>query len=112
MTFLDENPNEVITILFTNPEGLSLQDVWAPPFENSGIAAIAYVPPTLPMQQSAWPTLGELIESGKRVVAFVDYIGSDGTTLPYISEEFENVSPLLSFVHMFGFLDVRLFSRV
>ncbi len=52
---------------------------------------MSYIPPSLPVQQSAWPTLGELIEAGTRVVNFVDYIGDDGTTLPYISEEFENV---------------------
>lgn len=35
-SFLDANPNEVITFLFTNPEGLSVADVWKPAFDNSG----------------------------------------------------------------------------
>ena len=34
-TFLDANPNEVLTLLFTNPEGLSVKDVWKPAFDNS-----------------------------------------------------------------------------
>lgn len=34
-TFLDANPNEVLTLLFTNPEGLSVEDVWKPAFDNS-----------------------------------------------------------------------------
>ena len=51
-TFLDANPNEVLTLIFTNPEGASLSDLWDPPFQASGIADLAYVPPHLPMRQS------------------------------------------------------------
>jgi len=70
--FLDANPNEVLTLLFTNPEGLSVLDVWKPAFDASGITPLAYVPPHLPIKQSEWPTLGQLIDSGKRVVVFLD----------------------------------------
>lgn len=35
-TFLDANTNEVVTLLFTNPEGISVSDVWLPVFEDSG----------------------------------------------------------------------------
>jgi len=87
-TFLRENPNEVLTLLFTNPEGLSFPDVWAPVFEASGVSGYAYVPPQNPMPQGAWPTLGEMIASGKRLVVFVDFIGSDGKTVDYILPEF------------------------
>jgi hypothetical protein len=34
--FIDANPNEVITLLFTNPENLSVKDVWKPAFDESG----------------------------------------------------------------------------
>jgi len=37
--FLDANPNEVLTLLFTNPEGLSVLDVWKPAFDASGISS-------------------------------------------------------------------------
>ncbi|KAI0246079.1 PLC-like phosphodiesterase [Lactifluus subvellereus] len=87
-TFLRENPNEVLTVLFTNPEGLSFPDVWAPAFEASGVSGYAYVPPQNPMPQGAWPTLSEMIASGKRLVVFVDYIGSDRGTVDYILPEF------------------------
>ena len=50
--FLTANPNEVITLLFTNPEGASLPDLWDPPFQKSGIADLAYVPPSIPVKQS------------------------------------------------------------
>ncbi len=36
-TFLNANPNEVLTLLFTNPEGLSVLDVWKPAFDASGM---------------------------------------------------------------------------
>ncbi|KAJ7115416.1 PLC-like phosphodiesterase [Mycena epipterygia] len=89
-TWLDANPNEVITLLFTNPEGLSIPDVWAPAFEQSGIASLAYTPPMNPMPQSAWPTLGSMIDAGTRVVIFLDAgaDGSDGGVVPYILPEF------------------------
>ncbi|KAI0259107.1 PLC-like phosphodiesterase [Gloeopeniophorella convolvens] len=87
-TFLKNNPNEVLTLLFTNPEGLSFPDVWAPAFEASGVADFAFVPPQNPMQQSAWPTLGDMIASGKRVIVFIDAIGSDGQTVDYLLPEF------------------------
>lgn len=49
-----------------------------------------------PMPQSAWPTLGSMIDSGKRVVVFLDAgaDGSDGGVVPYILPEFTMVSML------------------
>ena len=51
-TFLTDNHNEVLTLIFTNPEGVSLKDVWDPAFQESGVANLAFVPPQLPMKQS------------------------------------------------------------
>ena len=48
-SFLDANPNEVITLLFTNPEDVSIQDVWKPAFDDSGAC--------LPSQYSVFPHL-------------------------------------------------------
>jgi hypothetical protein len=92
-TFLDANPNEVLTLIFTNPEGQSLPGQWEPAFSNSGIKDLAYVPPHLPMKQSDWPTLREMIDSGKRVVVFVDAgaNGIDGGVVDFILPEFDMV---------------------
>ena len=38
-----------------------------------------------------WPTLGELIDSGKRVVVFLDAGADDDRSVPYILPEFPNV---------------------
>jgi len=91
-TFMDANPNEVITFVFTNPEGLSMNDVWLPAFQASGITEYAYVPPAQPMTQSSWPTLGEMIGAGTRLVTFMD-AGADtaGDTVPFILPEFPNI---------------------
>lgn len=107
---MDSNPSEVFTFLFTNPEGVSLTDVWDPLFQQSGLADLAYIPPNLPMKASDWPTLGSMIDSGKRLVVFskcchslhlflwtnllpiriVDY-GANPSEVPYILPEFDNI---------------------
>ncbi|KIM43916.1 hypothetical protein M413DRAFT_68325 [Hebeloma cylindrosporum] len=88
--FLDANPNEVLTLLFTNPEGLSVLDVWKPAFDASGITPLTYVPPSLPVKQSEWPTLGKLIESGKRVIVFLDS-STDTGLVNFILPEFQMI---------------------
>lgn len=76
--FLDANPNEVFTFIFTNPDGASIPNVWKPVFDQAGITPLAYVPPVRPMKRDEWPTLGELIDSGKRIIIFLDS-GADGS---------------------------------
>lgn len=92
--WLDENPNEVLTFIFTNPEGLPAQSMWAPAFRDAGLIDLAYVPPSQPVARGDWPTLGELIDTGKRVLVFLDDTGGGG--VDFIMAEFDNVSPCLS----------------
>lgn len=92
-TFLNKHPNDVLTLLFTNPEGLSFVDVWAPVFEAANVTQWAYVPPQNPMPYGAWPTLGEMIVNDERLVVFIDFVGSDGSTVDYILPEFGMVRP-------------------
>jgi hypothetical protein len=70
-----------------------MNNIWLPAFKASGIDQYAYIPPTLPMQQSSWPTLGQMIDSGTRLVTFMD-AGADtaGDTVNFIIPEFPNVS--------------------
>lgn len=72
-SFMDSHPNDIFTFLFTNPENASPKNVWAPLFEQSGLAGLAYIPPHLPMKSSEWPTLGAMIQSGKRLVVFSQF---------------------------------------
>jgi hypothetical protein len=70
--WLDNNPNEVLTLLLTNGDGvnISLFDI---AFTASGIKHYAFVPPstTSLVAINAWPTLQGLINSGKRLVVFL-----------------------------------------
>jgi len=52
---------------------------------------MAYVPPQPVMSRDDWPTLGEMIESGKRVVIFMDK-GAD-PAVDFILPEFQMVRP-------------------
>jgi len=88
--FLLRFPNEVLTLIIANPENLSVSDVWAPVFNESGIADMAYAPPRSLLTRDDWPTLYQMIETGKRVVIFIDK-GAESTrdAVPYILPQFE-----------------------
>jgi hypothetical protein len=89
--FLDRHPNEVLTLVFTNPEEKSVKDIWRPIFEKTGIADMAYIPPLPLMSRNDWPTLGQMISTGKRVVIFLDK-GAESRTEPaveYILPQFQ-----------------------
>ncbi|KAJ7266858.1 PLC-like phosphodiesterase [Mycena haematopus] len=90
-TFLDANPNEVLTLLFTNPEGQSPLNVWKPLFDEAGISDLAFVPPSLPVKQSDWPTLGDMIDTNKRVVVFLDANADGADSVPFIMPEFQMI---------------------
>ena len=68
---LDASPNEVATLLVTNhlEEG-NVLDRFRKEFEDTGVAELAYAPEG-DLAYDQWPTLGELIESGKRLVVFM-----------------------------------------
>ena len=61
----------------------------------------AYIPSSIPVKRGDWPTLGSMIDSGKRVVIFMDYgaDGSDGGVVDYFLQEFTMVRPLFAKVH-------------
>ena len=111
-TFLDANTNTVLILIFTNPDEISVKDKWKLAFDNTGtpalthspfhkqhthytndlgITPLAFVPKSLPVKQSGWPTLGEMIDSGKRVIVFLDS-GADTVAVDFILPEFQMVS--------------------
>ena len=97
--FLDGNPNEVITILFTNPEELSVENYSHPAFLASGLAELAFVPTNSPAEADDWPTLQSLIDSGKRVVVFMDK-GTNSATVPICFPN-SSISPTVSWIQPF-----------
>ena len=84
-SWLDAHPNEVLTLLLVNGDNdpVSLFDA---AYTASGLKSYAFTQPTSPLTLDAWPTLQEMISSGKRLVAFLD-AGAD-PAVPYLLDEF------------------------
>jgi hypothetical protein len=68
--WLDANPNEVVTLLLTNGDSVSATE-FGDTFSRSGISKYGYVPSKNPLPIADWPTLGDMISSGKRLVVFL-----------------------------------------
>ena len=68
-SWLDANSGQVITLLLTNGDNVGVSN-FGDAFSRSGLSSYAYAPgSTLAMDQ--WPTIQGLIDSGKRLVAFL-----------------------------------------
>lgn len=76
--FLDANANEVVTILLTNGDSVDITE-FGKTFASSGIDSYAFVPSSNPLPIGDWPTLGELISSGKRLVVFLGIFPLSGS---------------------------------
>ena len=76
--WLDVHPKEVVTLLLTNGDNVRIHE-FVDVFITSGIRPYAYVPGPNhhPSVLDSWPTLGELIGNGTRLVAFLDYGAMD-----------------------------------
>ena len=51
-------------------------------FKAVGLDAVSFVPQSTPLQASGWPTLGSMIDSGKRLVTFLD--NGANASYPYL----------------------------
>ncbi|KAF9549442.1 hypothetical protein EC957_003831 [Mortierella hygrophila] len=84
-TFMDANPNEVITIFWENAANLK-------PAQFQAVYTAAGLSPYLHAQAkgvTAWPTLAQMISSKKRLVNFIDS-GADAT-VPWLMSEYDFV---------------------
>lgn len=67
--FLDANPREVVTLLITNQDGM-LGSAFDAVFRAAGIQGYGFAPGSnLALDQ--WPTLGQMIDNGQRLVVFM-----------------------------------------
>jgi hypothetical protein len=91
VTFLDDNPNEVIILLWVNTVGdrLPVSD-YGDSYKASGLDKYSYIPSETPVRIDAWPTLGQLISEGKRAITFMDK-GADLDSVPYILDEYSMI---------------------
>ncbi len=76
--FLKANPNEVL--VFINQDAVHPDD-FAKAVEQAGLLEFIHTGPAGP-----WPTLGEMVESGKRVVMTAE---SDAGTVPWYHEAYD-----------------------
>lgn len=67
--FLDGNPNEVVTLLITNQDGQS-GAAFDAAFQSSGAKSYVFTP-TGNLTFGQWPTLGQMIDMGQRLVVFM-----------------------------------------
>lgn len=89
--WLDTHPQEVVTLLLTNGDRLNMSE-FDHAFTTSEIKSYAYIPRNtgnfeIDVSTDSWPTLGEMIASGKRLVVFIDYKTSP-VLYPYLLNEF------------------------
>ncbi|KIK48394.1 hypothetical protein CY34DRAFT_798209 [Suillus luteus UH-Slu-Lm8-n1] len=87
--WLDANPNEVLSLLIVNSDTLAPSS-FASVFKTVGLDTVSYSPPSSSLLESGWPTLGSLIDSGTRLITFMDS-NADFTSVPYIIDEFTNI---------------------
>jgi hypothetical protein len=71
-------------------------------FKAAGVDAVSFAPTTSPLQASAWPTLGSMIDSGKRLVTFLDN-GADLASVPYLIDGSYIQTFTFSFADIFFF---------
>lgn len=86
--WLDENTNEVVTLLIVNSDD---QDVasFGEVYESSNISTYGYTPATVD-HSNTWPTLQTMINDGTRLVTFIATI-TYSTTYPYLLNEWDFV---------------------
>ncbi|KAG8745491.1 hypothetical protein FRC10_007838 [Ceratobasidium sp. 414] len=88
-SWMDKNPTEVVTILIVNIDNQPAA-TFAAAYQTASLVDLSYTPDTAVVQADKWPTLGTLIDTGKRVITFMDN-GADASAAPYIIDEFTNV---------------------
>ena len=87
--FMDDNPNEVVTVLLVNSDSASASDL-AGEYEAAGVDSYSYVPSSASASSTTWPTLQSMIASNTRLVSFVASLDNNAAA-PYLLDEFTYV---------------------
>jgi len=88
-SWMQSNPNDVVTLLIVNSDDF-LPTAFDALFISAGLDVLSYAPPSAAIPASQWPTLGSMIDSGKRLVTFLD-ANADFASVNYLIDEFTNV---------------------
>lgn len=88
-TWMDDNPNEVVTLLLVNSDDETAGSFGAD-FSSSGLSNYGYTPDSTTAAISIWPTLQTLIDANTRLISFIASIDYN-STYPYLLPEFTYV---------------------
>ena len=80
MSDVDINP--VLSLLIVNSDDFP-PTAYDTVFKGAGLDTMSYAPPSASIPATQWPTLGSLIDSGKRLITFMD-ASADFNSVPYI----------------------------
>lgn len=86
--WMDNNPNEVVTLLLVNSDDEDVS-TFGEAFTSSNISTYGYTPATS-SATTDWPTLQTMIDDGERLVTFIAAINAS-TTYPYLLNEWDYV---------------------
>ncbi|KAI7786552.1 plc-like phosphodiesterase [Diaporthe eres] len=86
--WMDENPNEVVTLLIVNSDDEDVAS-FGKVYESSNISSYGYTPATV-SASNTWPTLQTMIDDGTRLVTFIATV-TYSTTYPYLLNEWDFV---------------------
>lgn len=89
-TWMDSNPNDVVTMLIVNSADNIAPSDYATVYKSAGVDTLSYSPSSASLTASEWPTLGSLIDGNTRLVNFLT-TKADFTTVPYLIDEFTNI---------------------
>lgn len=92
-SWVDSNPNEVVSLLIINSDSVA-PSTYAQAFESTGLSSKMYSPSNPSssggVSKSSWPTLNYMIDSGKTVVAFLEN-NADVSSISYLLPEFSSM---------------------
>lgn len=90
-TWMDSNPNDVVTLLLVNSDNTDASDLGTV-FQSSGISNYAYTQ-TNTSAPTTWPTLQSLISANTRLITFIASLpsGTTNAAAPYLLNEFTYV---------------------
>ncbi|KAG2230666.1 hypothetical protein INT48_008007 [Thamnidium elegans] len=84
-TWLEENPKEVVTIMWNNLNNFKATEL-AQVYESSDIMPMVFTHSI----GDEWPTIQSMIDAGKRVVNFID-AEADSDQVPWLMDQFSRV---------------------
>ncbi|TVY39327.1 PI-PLC X domain-containing protein [Lachnellula subtilissima] len=88
-TWMDANPNEVVTLLLVNSDDQTAA-TFGSVFNSTGISTYGYTPSSTDGPVATWPTLQTLITANTRLVTFIASITYD-SSYPSLLPEFSFV---------------------